>query len=70
MEKRKPGIYTNWYIVEAKDRIGCRVIFAINKDQAKTYAQAVNFWNREWGKFYTATLLRSAKPLPCNIQSA
>lgn len=49
MEKRKPGIYAQWYEVFAEPKEGDRHVFLIFADQAKNYAQAVRFWNKTWG---------------------
>jgi hypothetical protein len=67
MEKRKPGIYAQWYEVFAEPKEGDRHVFLIFADQAKNYAQAVRFWNKTWGKKYKALYLINAEPFNLNM---
>ena len=63
MEKFKCGIYSQRYIVDGFDENGNPVIFLINWWQAKTYCDAVRFWNTHWGKRgCKALILRNASP--------
>ncbi len=62
MQKFKPGIYAQRYVVSGKDEKGRNCDFVIYHHQAKNYAQAVGFWNKTWGKRCRAFLLRNAEP--------
>lgn len=62
MEKRKPGIYAQWFEVVGYNEFNRKVTFIIYKDQAANYAQAVRFWKKAWGHKCKAILLRNAEP--------
>lgn len=63
MEKRKGGIYAQWYTVLGINPQGRRVNYLIYPQQAKTYAQAVRFFNEAWGKNgHTGLVLRNSEP--------
>jgi len=47
--RRKPGIYYHRFVVRGLDERGRETSFLINSSQAKSYSQAVRFWNRVWG---------------------
>ena len=60
--KRKPGIYAQWYEIFGINEKDERCWFLIYKNQAKTYTQAVKFWNKTWGNKCKAIFLRNAEP--------
>ena len=62
MEKRKGGIYAQWFeIVGFKN--GRKTTFIIYRSQASNYAQAVRFFNETWGHLKMKCLtLRNAEP--------
>jgi len=63
MEKRKGGIYAQWYTIEGRNPKGNRVSYLIYPQQAKTYAQAVQFFNKTWGKDgHIGLVLRNSEP--------
>jgi len=62
MSKRKPGIYAQWFEVFGINEKGKECRFLIYANQAKTYPQAVRFWNKTWGKTCKAFYLRNATP--------
>lgn len=62
MEKRKPGIYAQWYTIIGLNRYGQKCYFLIYSSQANTYAKAVKFWNEMWGDSCTAFTLRNSEP--------
>ena len=63
MQKRKAGIYIQWFIIEGLSG-GKRTTYSIYANQAKNYAQAVRFWNKTWGgrNGNKAFILRNAEP--------
>lgn len=67
MKKRKGGCYTERFIVEGLDERGRETRFVIFPSQAKTYPQAVRFWNKTWGKTCKAFILRNSEPLSNNL---
>lgn len=62
MNKRKGGIYAQWFVVFGINEKGMECCFLIYRNQAKNYAQAVRFWNETWGKNCRAFYLRNAEP--------
>lgn len=63
MEKRKPGIYAQWYNILGRNLRGQLCHYLIYPNQAKTYAQAVRFFNETWGKNgHIAYELRNSEP--------
>jgi len=62
MSKRKPGIYSNWYVVYGLDEKNKECFFIINHNQAKNYAQAIRFWNKIWGAKNKAFSIRNSEP--------
>ncbi len=62
MNKRKKGIYGQWFEVLGINEKGDKTWFLIYYNQAKTYPQAVKFWNETWGKKCKALLLRNSHP--------
>ena len=60
--RRKPGVYAQWYEVFGKNSKGETCWFLIYKNQAKTYNQAVKFWNKTWGHNSKAFFIRNAQP--------
>ena len=63
MEKRKGGIYAQWYNIVGINLEGKTCNYLIYKNQAKTYAQAVRFFNKVWGsKGYIGLELSNAEP--------
>lgn len=69
MTKRKGGIYCHWFEVLGLDRNGNKTVFII-PFECKTYAQAIKYWNKIWGKDCKAEILRNAKPLNTKITLA
>ena len=63
MTKRKSGVYAQWFSVDGINEKGQQCVFAIYHNQAKTYAQAVRFWNKSWGKTCKAFVLKNANPI-------
>lgn len=63
MEKRKGGIYAQWFEVFGLNEKGQPCWFLIYYHQAKNYAQAVRFWKKVWGKQNQAIFLRNAEPM-------
>jgi len=63
MQKRKAGIYAQWFSIDGLSG-GKRTTYLIYANQAKTYAQAVRFWNKTWGgrNGNKAFVLRNAEP--------
>ena len=49
MEKRKGGIYAQWYNIVGITPEGKRCNYIIYSNQANTYAKAVSFFNKTWG---------------------
>lgn len=70
MEKRKPGIYCQWFEVDGMNKNGRRCKFIIYYHQAKNYAQAVRFWRKTWGDACTAFALYNATPAPEGLAKA
>ncbi len=62
MTKRKRGIYSHWFEVLGFDMHGQETVFLIRYFHAKTYAQAIEYWNKTFGKYNKAELLRNANP--------
>ena len=62
MTKRQGGIYAQWYVIEGLDKRGRRCTFLIFPWQARTYAQAVRYWNNHWAKDNKAFVLKNAEP--------
>ena len=63
MSKRKGGIYAQRFEVFGLNEKGQKCWFLIYHNQAKNYAQAVRFWEANWGKKCKAFYLRNAEPL-------
>lgn len=74
MEKRKGGIYAQWYVIVGYNKHNKHNIltnFLIYFNQAKTYPQAVKYWKEHWGKNGCRALyLRNAEPFDSNISLA
>jgi len=49
MEKRKGGIYAQWYNIVGITPEGKSCNYIIYANQANTYAKAVRFFNKTWG---------------------
>ncbi len=69
-EPHKPGIYAQWFEVVAG-----RKRFLIRKEQADTYEKAEAFWEKHWGRRYSADekrsfVLRNAEPYPESLALA
>lgn len=62
MTKREAGIYAQWYEVRGLNADGYPCWFLIYKSQARTYPQAVRYWNRVYGKKCKAFYLRNSSP--------
>lgn len=62
MTKSKQGLYAQWFTVIGYNKRGNICHFLIYANQAKTYAQAVKFWNKTWGSTCKALVLRNAEP--------
>ena len=63
MTKRKPGIYAQWFTIDGLNKNGNFCTYLIYWDQAKTYAQAIRFWNKQWGQYGDkAFILRNSDP--------
>lgn len=71
MQKRKAGIYAQWFVIEGISKKGS-TLFLIYANQAKTYPQAVRFWNETWGKDKSnkAFILRNAEPYDAKMYLA
>jgi len=68
MEKRKSGIYAQWYNIVGINLKGKRCYYLIYPNQAKTYAQAVRFFNKVWGsKGHIGLELSNAEPFDNNL---
>lgn len=64
MEKRKGGIYAQWYNIVGINLQGQRCNYLIYANQANTYAKAVRFFNKTWGsKGHIGIELSNAEPL-------
>jgi hypothetical protein len=63
MTKRKPGIYSQAYMVMGLDSKGIETTFLIGFEHAKNYAQAVRFWKKTWGNKCKAFYLKNTEPL-------
>lgn len=63
MSKRKSGIYAQWFEIFGINDKGEKCWFLIYYNQAKNYAQAIRFYNKNWGKRYQAIFLRNAEPI-------
>lgn len=63
MQKRKPGIYAQWFVIKGLNN-GQPTTYLIFPHQAKTYAQAVRFWRKTWGNNprNKAFVLKNAEP--------
>jgi hypothetical protein len=63
MEKRKGGIYAQWYNIVGINLQGQRCNYLIYANQANTYAKAVRFFNKVWGsKGHIGIELTNAEP--------
>ena len=63
MEKRKGGIYAQWYEILTKCPNGRLARCLIYQHQANTYAKAVKYFNDHWlTKGYVGIELRNAAP--------
>ena len=67
MNKRKPGIYAQWFEVFGLNEKRQECWFLIYSEQAKNYSQAVKFWKNTWGKDCKAFYLRNAEPFDNNL---
>ena len=68
MEKRKGGIYAQWYTVEGINPSGSRCNYLIYSNQANTYAKAVQFFKKAWGdKGHIGLELRNAEPFDSSL---
>ena len=68
MEKRKGGIYAQWYNIVGINPEGQRCNYLIYSRQANTYAKAVRFFNKVWGsKGHIGIELCNAEPLDDNF---
>lgn len=70
MEKRKGGIYAQWFEVFGLNEKGKECRFLIYYHQAKNYTQAVKFWKEKWGKNCKAFYLQNAEPFNENYFAA
>ena len=62
MTKRKPGVYCQWFTIQGINEAGHNCSFLIYYSQAKTYAQAIRFFNRSWPKC-KGLVLRNSEPV-------
>lgn len=69
MTKRKRGLYCHWFEILGLDNRGNETVFIIPLT-CKTYAQAIKYWNKTWGKSCKAKLLRNSKPINTKITLA
>ena len=63
MEKRKRGVYAQYFEIFGLDERGRECWFLIDSDQAKNYPQAINFFKKTWGNRCKAFFLRNAQPM-------
>jgi len=72
MEKRKGGIYAQWFEVFGLNEKGQECWFLIYRNQAKNYAQAVKFWKKTWGgrNGNKSFVLRKANPFDESLMLA
>lgn len=69
MTKRKGGFYTHSFEILGTDEYGRATTFII-PHSCKTYAQAIKYWAKIWGKKCKAELLRNSKPFDNRIAHA
>ena len=68
--KIKPGVYSESFNVYGYNEKGAKCVFSIYYNQAKTYKEAKEFWQKTWGKRCKAIYLTRAEPFSSYLSNA